>query len=384
MSYDFDRAIERRGSDSFKWARYAGRDVLPLWVADMDFAAAPEIVAALHARVDHGVFGYAAAPATAAAAVCEALRRDYGWEVAPEWLVWQPGLVPAISACCRLLDDPADEVATYVPAYPPFLRVAGHVRRHLVRCPMPDDGVRYGLDTERLERTLPPATRLFIFCNPHNPTGRAFARAELEAFAAVCLRRNLLVCSDEIHCGLVLDADRRHIPLAALDPDLAARTITLMAPSKTFNLPGLACAFAVIPNADLRRRFVGAARDVMGEVSPLGYAACTAAYRAAGAWHAALLAYLRGNRDRVEAVVAGWPNVRMRHVEATYLAWLDMRESGLAEPQAAFLAAGVGLSDGADFGAPGFVRLNFGCPRATLDEALRRMARALPSTPALP
>ena len=220
------------------------------------------------------------------------------------------------------------------------------------------------------------STRLFLLCHPHNPVGRCWNEEELRDLAAFAEENDLVVCSDEIHCGLILDADKRHIPFASLSPDAAQRSITLMAPSKTYNIPGLGCAFAVIPDAALRRRFLRAMDGIVPHVNVLGLVACEAAYRDCSAWHGELIAYLRGNRDRVAAAVERPKGAKMSHVEATYLAWIDVRELGLDHPAAHFEAHGLGLSDGADFGAPGWLRLNFGCSRATLDEALVRFATA--------
>jgi len=228
-----------------------------------------------------------------------------------------------------------------------------------------------------VQQATTAATRLFLFCHPHNPVGRCWSRDELLALADYAERNDLVVCSDEIHCGLILDADKRHIPFASLSPAAAQRSITLLAPSKTFNIPGLGCAFAVIPNPALRRRFEQAMHGIVPHVNVLGLAACEAAFRHGGDWHRDLIAYLRGNRDRVAATMASLPGVRMAPVEATYLAWIDVRDLRLAKPAAHFEAHGIGLSDGADFGAPGWLRLNFGCPRATLDEALTRFERAV-------
>jgi cystathionine beta-lyase len=233
-----------------------------------------------------------------------------------------------------------------------------------------------------VEAALAPETRLFMLCHPHNPVGRAWNEAELRALDELAARRGLVVCSDEIHCGLLLDEGRRHRPWATLSPEAAARSITLMSPSKTFNLPGLGCAFAVIPDDGLRRRFRQAMRGIVPHVNVLGLTACEAAFRHGGAWRRALLDYLRGNRERVLAAVAAEPSLRTTPVEATCLAWVDARATGLPDPQATFEAAGVGLSDGRDFGPPGlsdgWVRLNFGCSRALLDEAQARLRAALP------
>lgn len=378
MPFDFDAAPDRRGTDSIKWGRYAGRDVLPLWVADMDFAVAPAIEEALARRVAHGVFGYAAPWPSLVEAVQAHLSQEYGWAVEPAWLVWLPGLVTGLHVATRAVGGAA---FTATPIYPPFLSAAERV----VTAPLRREATGWTWDLEAVEAAFTPETRLFMLCHPHNPVGRAWDEAELRALDALAERRGLVVCSDEIHCGLVLEEGRRHLPYAALSPAAAARSITLMAPSKTFNLPGLGCAFAVVPDAALRARFRRAMHGIVPHVNVLGLVACEAALRHAGAWHADLLRYLRGNRDRVLEAVAAMPGLVTTPVEATYLAWIDARGSRLARPQQDLEAAGVGLSDGRDFGPgdayQGFVRLNFGCTRAVLDEALRRMRAAAGGPP---
>jgi cystathionine beta-lyase len=369
----FDTTIDRRGSDSYKWGKYAGRDILPLWVADMDFAAPPPVLAALHRRIDHGVFGYGGPWPSLTESVLAHLKGEYQWSIEPEWIVWLPGLVSGLNVACRAVDG---EVLTATPIYPPFLSAPHFSGRRLNRVELACTDGRWHFDENAFKKASTAATRLFLLCHPHNPVGRCWTRDELLALAALAEERDLIVCSDEIHCGLILDADRRHIPFASLSPATARRTITLMAPSKTFNIPGLGCAFAVISDTRLRHRFERAMAGIVPHVNVLGLAACEAAYRDCTDWQRELIAYLAGNRDRVKATVDGEKGAKMSHVEATYLAWIDVRELGLADPAAHFEAHGLGLSDGADFGAPGWLRLNFGCPRRTLDEALRRFASA--------
>lgn len=374
---DFDTPVDRTGTGSLKWDRYPSRDVIPLWVADMDFRSPPAVMEALHCRIDHGVFGYGQAPPGAEAAVWAMLLREYGWTVQPEWLVWLPGLVTGLNVVCRSVGAPGDDVVTMTPIYPPFLSAPVLAGRQVVRVPLERQSGRWTFDPVVLERALTPRTRLLLVCSPHNPVGRAWSENELRTLADVALRHDLVIGSDDIHAGLILDEQRRHLPLACLGPEVAARTITLMAPSKTFNIPGLGCSFAIISDPGLRHDFMRAMEGIVPHVNVLGYVAAQAAYEEGEPWIQALLAYLRGNRDLVEQAVAGMPGVESSHVEATYLAWIDTRAAGIADPVAYFEHAGVGLSDGAHFGAPGYVRLNFGCRRALLGEALERMRAAL-------
>jgi cystathionine beta-lyase len=376
--FDFDAVIDRSGTGSEKWEKYAGRDVIPMWVADMDFRSPPAVIEALRRRTEHGVFGYTKATPELIDAVGNMLERDYGWKIDPTWLVWLPGLVSGLNVTCRSVGDDEDDVLTLVPVYPPFLSAPKNSRRGVVRVPLQEQANRWSIDFERLETALTPRTRLFMLCNPHNPVGRVFDLAELRQLAEFSLRRGLLVCADEIHCGLVLDPEKRHIPFATLGREIAERTVTLMAPSKTFNLAGLGCSFAVIPSDSLRRRFVQAKAGIVPMLNPYGYLAAAAAYRDGEEWRRALIGYLRGNRDTLAEALKRMPGgLSMAAVEGTYLAWIDIRPTGLDEPVGFFEEAGVGLQDGRDFDGPGFVRLNFGCPRAALKEALVRMGRAL-------
>lgn len=373
MSSRFDTLIDRRQTDSIKWGKYAGRDILPMWVADMDFAAPPAVISALHRRIEQGVFGYGHPWPSLTESVLAHLEGEYGWAIEADWIVWLPGLVSGLNIACRAVDG---DVLTAKPVYPPFLSAPRFSGRQLASADLALDDGRWTFNVDAMAHAVTPETRLFLLCHPHNPVGRCWSRAELASLADFAERHDLIVCSDEIHCGLVLDGERRHVPFASLSPAASARTITLMAPSKTFNIPGLGCAFAVISDPALRRRFQRTINGIVPHVNVLGLAACEAALRDSGDWHRELLAYLAGNRDRVEAVIGSLPNLAMSHVEATYLAWIDVRRLGLENPAAHFEAFGVGLSDGADFGAPGWLRLNFGCPRSLLDEALERFVRA--------
>jgi len=383
MIFDFDTPPARLGTDSQKWQKYAGRDILPLWVADMDFRSSPAIIEALRRRVDHGVFGYARPVKSTVDAVVDALAARYRWTIDPAWIVWLPGLVCGLNVTAQAFAQPGEEALTLTPVYPPFMSAPKNSGRVSVQVPCVLDAAarRWEIDWEALERVVTPRSRLFILCHPHNPLGRVWRRDELRRLADFCARHDLVLCSDDIHCDLILEPSRPHLPVAALAPEIAARTVTLMAPSKTYNVPGLGTSFAVIPDAGLRARFVRAGAGIVAEVTALGFAACEAAYRDSEPWRQALLAYLRGNRDfLLDFVARELPGVKIEApIEATYLAWLNVSALGLSDPIGHFEQHGVGLSEGAFFGArPGhYVRLNFGCPRGTLAEALRRMKGAV-------
>jgi cystathionine beta-lyase len=376
-AFDFDTLPDRSGTWSLKWDRFAGRDVIPMWVADMDFRSAPAVVDALRARVEHGVFGYVEPGPELTGAIIDRLEANHGWRPDPSWFIWLPGLVSGLNIVSRAIGAPGDDVLTAVPVYPPFLSAPVWSDRGCVRVPLDCvDGV-WRFPPAVLEAAITPRSRLLLLCNPHNPVGRAWTAEELGALAEVCLRHDLIVCSDEIHSGLVLDADRRHVPFATLSPEIASRTVTLMAASKTFNLPGLGTAFAIVPDPGLRRRIAAVMRGIVHRPMTIGMWATLAAYRDGEPWRHALLRVLRANRDTVERRLCALPGLHVTHAEATYLSWIDCRDTGLQDPVRFFEAAGVGLYDGADFGAPGFLRLNFGCPPALLEIALGRMEAAL-------
>ncbi|OQA45761.1 MAG: Cystathionine beta-lyase PatB [Chloroflexi bacterium ADurb.Bin325] len=350
MSYDFDRIIERRHSDSIKWRLY-DEDVLPLWVADMDFLAPEPVTEALAARVQHGVFGYAQEPPELREALVAWLARG-------------------------------DGVLVQTPVYPPILSAPAN--QGLVREDMQlsrDADGRYSVDDALMAATVSDRTRLFLLCSPQNPTGRTFSDAELGRMADLCLSRGVTIVSDEIHGDLV-HPDARHRPIASLSPEVGAATITLMAPSKTFNIPTLGFSLAIIENPGLRKAFRRAMSDIVPHVGALAYTGALAAYTQAESWLDACMTYLAGNRDfLVRYIAEHLPGIHMWSPEATYLAWLDCREADLpGGPYNFFLEhARVALNDGAAFGegGAGFVRLNFGCPRATLVQALERMRAAL-------
>lgn len=384
MTYNFDQPIERRGTDSYKWNDY-GPDVLPLWVADMDFASPEPVIRALQERVAHGVFGYGRATQELYEVICERMYRLYQWAVTPDQLLFLPGLVTGLNVVSRTIGQPGDGVLVQTPIYPPFLKAPINHDRTLdvAELAFSRDGqvLRYEVEYAGFEAAITPRTRLFILCNPHNPVGRSYTGEELARMAEICLRHNLVICSDEIHCDLLLDSVR-HVPVAALSPEIADRCITLIAPSKTFNIAGLKCSVAIVSNPDLRRRLAFVSETMGLRVNILGYTAALAAYRDGADWLAELLPYLTANRDfLVNYVREHLPSLRTTMPEATYLAWFDCRETSIeGDPFNFFLKqARVALNDGTHFGqgGQGFVRLNFGCTRATLAEVLERIRAAL-------
>lgn len=383
MAYDFDTVLDRSGTGSLKWDRYAGRDVIPLWVADMDFHSAPEILNALRERVDHGVMGYTLPNADVVDAVLGYLSHVHGYEAKAEWLHWLPGVVPALNVVSRAYGEPGDEVLTCTPVYPPFISCGPWQGKKCVTSHLKYEGGEWTFDFDDLESKVTDKTRTFILCNPHNPVGRVYREDELRALIDFCQRHRLLLISDEIHCDLLYDG-KKHIMTATLGDDVDDMTVTLNAPSKTYNIPGLACSFAVIKNNELRAKFKLAARGFVTEVNPFGYTGCAAAYNHAEPWRVALMDYLTGNRDLLYNFVSqSLPGLELQQaMEATYLAWINvegLKAKGVENPHAFFIEHGVGLSPGSDFGDDRFLRLNFGCPRSELQRALDRMAKAVAS-----
>ena len=376
MGFDFDAAVERRGTWSVRWERYPG-DVIPLWVADTDFRAPPAVLAAISRRAAHGVLGYTTPPAELREALIERMQRLYRWRLQPDWIVFVPGVVPGLHLAARHLVRPDEHILVPTPVYHHLKRAAVLAGREHADVPLVLSSGRWVFDETRLKDAVRPHSRLLNLCNPQNPGGTIFTREELARLASFAQAHDLVICSDEIHADLLLDEGKPHLPIAALAPEVSRRTVTLASPNKTFNFPGVGCAWAIVEDAGLRRAFSSDHHATVHDPSLFGYVAALAAYRDAQPWLDAQLDYLRGNRDLVEATVGGTPGLEMAHVQATYLAWIDANALGVKDVQAHFLEHGVALSPGEQFGAPGYVRLNFGTQRARLEDALLRMPRAV-------
>ncbi|HOV05698.1 MAG TPA: PatB family C-S lyase [Anaerolineaceae bacterium] len=372
---------ERRGTDSVKWGLYE-KDVLPLWVADMDFVSPPAVIAALQQRVDHGVFGYAMESKELKELILARMEKLYQWKIKLEDIVLLPGVVAAFNLVCQAVTSPGESILIQPPVYPPFFQAPRYAGARTVvnEVRVKDDG-KYGIDFEDFESALEKDTRCFLLCNPHNPIGRVYTRQELHAMAEICLRHNMVICSDEIHSDLVYPG-ASHVPIASIDAEIANQTVTLIAPSKTYNIAGLECSALICTNAELREKIQHARRGLLGGVNALGMIAGAAAYREGDDWLREVMAVLESNRDFLMGYLAEkLPAIKMIQPEATYLAWLDCRELNLpVSPAKYFLEhARVAVNAGEDFGKPGegFVRLNFGCTRSTLLEALERMRRVI-------
>jgi cystathionine beta-lyase len=380
MRYDFDKFRERRGTDSVKWQKY-GSQVLPLWVADMDFISAQPILQALHRRVDHGFFGYSRPAEELVLVIQERLKRLYGWEIEVADIFFLPGLVAGLNLSLQAYAGAGDGVLVQPPIYQHFIKDPIIHGRTLRDPPLSRRGDTYEIDFEAFEGAITDRTKIFLLCNPHNPVARVYTRKELEKLSEICLRHHLIICSDEIHCDLLYPG-YRHIPLASLNPEVADHTVTLMAPSKTYNLAGLGCGFAIIQNSALQNIWKNTSLGLLPGTNIMGPAAALAAYKEGQEWLDQVLLYLKNNRDFLSQFIKDkLPGIGTTKIEATYLAWLDCKEAGIpGNPFKFFLEeAGVALNDGVEYGrgGEGFVRLNFACPRKILAEALDRMAAAL-------
>ena len=378
MIFDFDTPIPRRGTGCIKYDRRPELD--PFWVADMDFASAPPILEALHQRVDHRIFGYAQPHHRLNEAVIDYLKVRRGTDVPLDHIIHLGGLVPALSLAVRAYCERGEAVMTCTPVYPPFIGTHHDAHAALITVDHVLSDGQWTFDWEAMEKAVTLETKAFLLCNPQNPLGRVFTAGEVTRLAEFCETHDLILVSDEIHCDLIFDEiTTPHFSALSLPERLAKRSITLLSPSKTWNIAGLGYAFAVIPDDTVRRKFAAARGHTLSEINALSYYAAEAAYRHGEPWRKELVSYLAGNRDSlVEFVKHRCPDLIVRPGEATYLAWIDARAMGVENPAQHFeKKAGLFLSDGAYFGWPGWVRFNFGCPRARVLEGLEKMADAL-------
>ena len=375
--FDFDACPDRHNTDSVKSGRYTDTDILPMWVADMDFTVAAEITEAIRARTEHAVYGYTHVPTHLNDIVVERMQRLYDWTIKSEWLVWIPGVVAGVNLACRSLGDSQNQVLSPAVVYPNITKAPVLSDRRLVSVPMVSQNERWVMDLEWLAERRDSNDKMLLLCNPHNPGGGVYTREELTSLAESAELQDWIIVSDEVHCDLILEPDLQHIPIASLNPSVEQRSITLMAASKTFNLAGLGCSFAIIPNQGLRRQFQQASAGIISHINLFGYQTTMAAYEQGEAWHQQLLVYLRANRDYLLEEINRIRGLKLDKIEATYLAWIDVSALELSDPHVFFEQAGVGMSPGRDFGDDGFMRLNFGCSKGQLIEAVTRIRKAV-------
>jgi len=387
MNWDFDLEIERRGTDSFKWDAnerlFGKRDLLPFWVADMDFATPAPVLDAIQRRCRHPVFGYGIRSEAYFQSIQAWLRDRHQWQVPREWMMFcPPSSIVGINGLISILTRPGQSVVAPVPTYGPLLGLIEKNGRRLIRNPLREENGRFTLDTDDLATKLEADTNMVIFCSPHNPTGRVFSRDELEALANLAEERNLLVVSDEVHCDLVLPG-HRHIPYGSIGGE---RSVTVISPNKTFNTAGIPQATLIIPDPELRSSYQDYL-DLMqlNHDSTFGAEVMIAGYRHCADWLGALIEYIAANHQfAADFLGANVPKVSKIKAEATYLAWLDFRQTGLSQDEIMdrlVNIGGVGLYGGTEFGLQGeaFFRMNLGCPRSRLEQGLQGIQKAMAS-----
>ena len=376
MSYNFDEIIERKQTHSTKWLKFDDPEIIPMWVADMDFSCPPEILNPLHERIDQGVFGYTDRPSHLAEILRDRLEVT-GWDIDPEWVTWIPGAVVGLNVSARTFLNPGDMVMTPSPIYRPFTFAPSNMERGMVKTVMKDVGGRIELDFDSIEALMSSDIKMFYFCNPHNPGGTVFSHEEIERLVNICAKYGVGICSDEIHCDLLLDEKVKHIHTATINDYARENSVTLLGPCKTFNLAGLPIAAAVVPNPELRAHFRRCMRGIVAHISSLSFVATEAAYLNGGEWHKALIEYLKKNKQILIEGINEVEGLSLTGPEASYLAWIDCREAKLLSPSEFIIKqAKVGVHDGEWFGNKDYVRLNFGCPRSVLEDSIARIQKA--------
>lgn len=375
--FDFDQLPQRRGTSSIKWDRYPNH--APYWVADMDFPSPKCVIDALHSRVEHGVFGYANANSGLVEAVLAYLRTMHEVSVDEEALIHLPGMVPALSLACRAFTSPGDSVMINSPVYYPFFQVAKDAGSTIIDVPHIRNDTTWQFDWEGMEAAVTENTKILMLCNPQNPLGHAFSETEILRVGEFCVRHDLVLIADEIHCDLILDPEQKHYSVLRLPESSRPRLVTLMAPSKTYNIAGIGYSFAVIQNEELRRQFLNARGCTMPEINLFAMVAAEAAYRNGESWRRALVTYLRENSSMLKRFIREEiQTLRVYEQSATYLCWIDCSSLNVLNPCRFFFEeAGLQLTDGTPFGSPQHVRFNFGCPRNHMLKGLQAMKQAV-------
>ncbi|MFA7207058.1 MAG: MalY/PatB family protein [Synergistaceae bacterium] len=387
LKYNFDINMERRGTNCEKWdfleEEFGKKDLLALWVADMDFPAPPEVLEALHNKIDEGALGYPIAPDSLLKAITDWQKNRHGWEIGKEAVTWAPGVVAGLAFSIMAYTKPGDGVIIQTPVYPPFYATISESGRRIVKNPLKREKDRYVMDLESLEKLVTPTCRTLILCSPHNPVARVWTREELEALSELAERKDMIIISDEIHQDLVY-SDAKHMSIASLSEEMSSRTVTFVAPSKTFNIAGMNSSVALIPDEKLRARYVSILNRLhLSSLSILGLTAMETAYAKCAGWLDELMAYLEENRNFTEKFVRErMPKAKMDHPEGTYIFWIDFRGYGFNSETLMDLLvneAGVALNNGRNFGTEGdgFARINIGTNREMLKKALEKIAKAL-------
>ncbi|RZO97523.1 MAG: putative C-S lyase [Gammaproteobacteria bacterium] len=376
MKYDFDTIVDRIESRSTKWLKFDDPNVLPMWVADMDFKCPPEVIEAIKERANQGIFGYTERPSDLTSLLKQRLYDRSGWDIEPDWVTWMPGVVVGLNVACRTVLSPGDMVMMPSPIYRPFVYAPDNMNRGMLKTELINDEGRLVLDYESINNLISDDIKMFYFCNPHNPGGTMFKEEEIKEIVDTCKRNETIICADEIHSDLTFLKERGHIHLAQTSEWAANNSITLLSPTKTFNMQGLPCGAAIIPNPEIRKEFRRNMRGIAAHIGVFAYTAAEAAYRFGDPWHEELMKYLEKNRSFLREEVSKIEGLSLYGPEATYLAWIDCSKTGLEDPADFFINAGVGVHRGEWFGDSNFVRLNFGCPYTRLEEAVNRIKKA--------
>ncbi|WP_026693387.1 MalY/PatB family protein [Peribacillus kribbensis] len=386
MNYNFDERIIRTGTGSVKWDHseelFGEKEMIPMWVADMDFRAPQPVIDALKEKVEHGIFGYSKGSQAYLEAVSSWMNERFDWRVETDWITHSPGVVPALNLIVQAFTKPGDGVIIQHPVYYPFTKVVEMNGRTLLSNPLKEEDGRYVMDFEDLEEKARKGAKLIILSSPHNPVGRVWSREELNRLGEICLKHGVLIAADEVHADLIMPG-HRHIPLASLSEALSERTITCTAPSKTFNLAGLQTSNIIIANQELRVKFRKALeQNFMGSINTFGMVAAESAYRYGGDWLSQLISYIYENYTYAKDYISRhMEDLKVYPLEGTYLLWIDCRKHGLSAKELERLVhkeAKVAFNQGYGFGegGEGFIRMNIACPRSTLIEGLERLKKA--------
>lgn len=377
MKYDFDKVISRTNTHSTKWLKFSDPEILPMWIADMDFVCPPEITKHMQERINQGIFGYTQTPDSLSEKFIQYVSDTFNWDIQKDWIVWVPGGVVGLNISCKSILAPGEITVVPSPVYPPFTEAPENVERGFVKTFLKDVSGRLEFDFEEIKSLLNDDIKMFFLCNPHNPGGTVFSRSELDEISKICEEKGIIVCSDEIHADLVLQEGLEHLPYASLNKFNQEHSITIMGPCKTFNLAGFPIAASIIPNKELREDFQRNAKGIVAHIDSMAYVAAEAAYSFALEWKSELAEYLKLNRNLMENRINKIEGLSVKSPEAGFLGWIDCRQAGLESPVQFFVEeAKVGVHDGAFFGDKNYVRLNFGCPRSILEEALTRIEKA--------
>ena len=377
MKHNFDQIIPRKDTHSTKWLKFSDEDVLPMWIADMDFACPSVITNAMTQRIDQGIFGYTDTPSDLTEVFVRKVYENTEWKIQDDWVVWIPGGVVGLNVSCKTVLAPGEMAMVPSPIYAPFTEAPENMERGFVKNYLVDSKGRLEFDLEAIETILTEDTKLFFLCNPHNPGGTVFSKQEIEKISSICEERKIIVCSDEIHSDLILEEGLRHVPFASLNKYNEEHSITIMGPCKTYNLAGFPIAAAIIPNEELREDFVRNTKGIVAHIDSIAFVAAEAAYSKADIWHSDLLDYLKFNRKILSERINKIEGISLKGPEAGFLAWIDCRNSEISNPAEFFInEAKVGVHDGAWFGNKDYVRLNFGCPSSLLEDAISRIEKA--------